>query len=115
MSLSSVNLTTVDRRELPPIEVDEDDPERTHSVWLYVQAPPWRQLLRQQQIRRYFVFSGANVSCFSVNKEGKSARLMCTIATKASSWSVATRNCDSAAPMTDEMLWLKQQNTVREL
>ncbi|KAK1938272.1 hypothetical protein P3T76_009422 [Phytophthora citrophthora] len=79
MSLSSVNLPTLNS-ELPPIEVDEDDPERTHNVWLYVQAPWWRKLLKQQQIRRYFVFSGTNVSCFSVNKEGKRATFSYTIA-----------------------------------
>ncbi|KAG2777327.1 hypothetical protein PC129_g5485 [Phytophthora cactorum] len=61
-------------RELPPIAVDEDDPERMHTVWLYMQAPWWRQLLlKRRRMRRYFVFSGTNVSCFSVNKEGKRA------------------------------------------
>ncbi|KAG1708911.1 hypothetical protein DVH05_022543 [Phytophthora capsici] len=79
ISFSSVNLMTLNT-DLPPIEVDEDDPERTHSVWLYMQAPWWRKLLKQQQIRRYFVFSGTNVSCFSVNKEGKRATFSYTIA-----------------------------------
>ncbi|GMF24492.1 unnamed protein product [Phytophthora lilii] len=77
MSLSSMNLTgsgRPQRRELPPIVVDEEDPERTHTVWLYVQAPWWSKLLlRRQRLRRYFVFSGTNVSCFTVNKEGKRA------------------------------------------
>ncbi|ETI56056.1 hypothetical protein F441_01298 [Phytophthora nicotianae CJ01A1] len=78
---SPLNSTASDRpqgRELPPIAVDENDPERTHTVWLYIQAPWWRQLLRKR-IRRYFVFSGANVSCFSVNKEGKRATFSHTI------------------------------------
>ncbi|KAG6608992.1 uncharacterized protein IUM83_12781 [Phytophthora cinnamomi] len=83
MSLSSMNLTGFgrpQRTELPPIVVDEDDPERTHTVWLYVQAPWWQKLLlRRQKMRRYFVFSGTNVSCFSVNKEGKRATFTHTI------------------------------------
>ncbi|EGZ21268.1 hypothetical protein PHYSODRAFT_489786 [Phytophthora sojae] len=80
MSLSSVNLTRPQRAELPPVAVDEDDPERTHTVWLYVAAPWWRKLLlRRQRMRRYFVFSGTTVSCFSVNKEGKRAMFTHTI------------------------------------
>ncbi|OWY90733.1 hypothetical protein PHMEG_00041003 [Phytophthora megakarya] len=78
MSFSSVNSRSQER-ELPPIVVDEDDPERTHTVWLYVQAPWWRQVLGRHRIRRYFVFSGTNVSCFSVNKEGKHATFSHTI------------------------------------
>jgi hypothetical protein len=67
-------------RELPPIVVDEEDPERTHTAWLYVQAPWWRKLLlRRQRVRRYFVFSGTTVSCFSVNKEGKRASFTHTV------------------------------------
>lgn len=31
--------------ELPPIVVDEDDPERTHTAWFYMEAPWWRKLL----------------------------------------------------------------------
>ncbi|KAE9020072.1 hypothetical protein PR003_g13172 [Phytophthora rubi] len=78
MSLSSVNLTR--RVELPPIVVDKEDPGRTHTVWLYVQAPWWwKLLLRRHKMRRYFVFSGATVSCFSVNKEGKRATFTHTI------------------------------------
>lgn len=84
MSFSSLSLTTSGRpegRELPPVVVDEEDPECTHTVWLYVGAPWWRQLLlRRQRLRRYFVFSGTNVSCFRVNKEGKRATFTHTIA-----------------------------------
>ncbi|KAG7396037.1 hypothetical protein PHYBOEH_002860 [Phytophthora boehmeriae] len=59
-------------QEQVAVLVDQDDPERTHTAWLYVQAPWWRQILfRRQHLRRYFVFSGTSVSCFSVNKEGK--------------------------------------------
>lgn len=66
--------------ELPPIVVDEDDPERTHTAWFYMEAPWWRKLLlRRRHLRRYFVFSGATVSCFSVNKEGKRALFTYTI------------------------------------
>uniref|UniRef100_M4BRF8 PH domain-containing protein n=1 Tax=Hyaloperonospora arabidopsidis (strain Emoy2) TaxID=559515 RepID=M4BRF8_HYAAE len=60
--------------ELPPVLIDEEDLERTHTVWLYVHVPWWQHLLqRRQRVQRYFVFSGTNVSCFSVNKEGKRA------------------------------------------
>ncbi|KAL4115539.1 hypothetical protein PRIC2_013700 [Phytophthora ramorum] len=82
-SSSSLSLTMSSRSQgtdLPPVVVDEEDPERTHTVWLNVQTPLWRKLLlRQQRMRRYFVFSGTNVSCFSVNKEGKRATFTHTI------------------------------------
>ncbi|KAF4149279.1 hypothetical protein GN958_ATG01590 [Phytophthora infestans] len=80
---SPLALSTPNRpqgRELPPLVMDERDPERTHTVWLYVQAPWWRQLLlKRKRMRRYFVLSGVNISCFSVNKEGKLATFSHTI------------------------------------
>ncbi|KAG7381059.1 hypothetical protein PHYPSEUDO_006493 [Phytophthora pseudosyringae] len=69
----SLDGTATQAREAQP-PMDGDDPERTHTVWLDMPAPWWRQLvLRRRKLRRYFVFSGTNVSCFSVNKEGKRA------------------------------------------
>ncbi|RLN84795.1 hypothetical protein BBJ28_00020280 [Nothophytophthora sp. Chile5] len=58
-----------------PVAVDEKDPRRTLAVWLDIQAPWWHHLLpgRQRMRRRYLVFSGASLSCFSVNKEGQEA------------------------------------------
>ncbi|GMF38185.1 unnamed protein product [Phytophthora fragariaefolia] len=82
MSMSSTTGSTTGPKSttLPPIVVDEDDPERTHTVWLYVEAPWWwKLLLRRQKVRRYFVFSGTTVSCFSVNKEGKGAMFTHTV------------------------------------
>ncbi|RLN37563.1 hypothetical protein BBJ28_00005698 [Nothophytophthora sp. Chile5] len=60
---------------LLPVAVDEKDPHRTLAVWLDIQAPWWHHLLpgRQRMRRRYLVFSGASLSCFSVNKEGQEA------------------------------------------